>query len=75
MPVTLDTKGRVRTSKEQRRVILDEFGRSGLSAVRFAKQTGLKHSTLAGWLQRCVASVSLRNGKKAAPRPDFGRSA
>src|SRR5580658_124632 len=52
VPVTLDTKGRVRASKEQRRLILAEFERSRVSAARFAKQTGLKYSTLAGWLQR-----------------------
>jgi transposase-like protein len=52
VPVTLDTKGRVRASKEQRRLILAEFARCGVSAARFAKQTGLKYSTLAGWLQR-----------------------
>ena len=52
LPVSLDTKGRVRTSPEQRRVILAEFGHSGLSAARFAQQTGLKYSTLAGWVQR-----------------------
>lgn len=52
LPVTLDTKGRVRTSKEQRRVILAEFERSGLSAARFARQTGLKYSTFAVWVQR-----------------------
>lgn len=50
--VTLDTKGRVRASKEQRQVILAEFERSGVSAAQFAKLTGLKYSTLAGWLQR-----------------------
>jgi hypothetical protein len=52
VPVTLDTKGRVRTTKEQRRVILAEFERSGESAAGFAKRTGLKYSTLAGWLVR-----------------------
>jgi transposase-like protein len=52
VPVTVDTKGRVRASKEQRRVILAEFERSGVSAAQFAKLTGLKYSTLAGWLQR-----------------------
>lgn len=50
--VTLDTKGRVRVSKDQRRVILAEFDRSGVSAARFAKLTGLKYSTFAGWVQR-----------------------
>ena len=52
LPVTLDTKGRVRTSKEQRRIILAEFQRSGMSAARFAQRTGLKYSTFAGWVQR-----------------------
>ncbi len=63
MPVTLDTKDRVRTSKEQRRVILDEFERSGMSAVRFAKRVGLKYSTLAGWVQRYRRSKPLRSGR------------
>ena len=52
VPATLDTKGRVRASKEQRRVILAEFERSGVSAAQFARLTGLKYSTLAGWLHR-----------------------
>ena len=52
VPVTLDTKGRVRTSKEQRRRILAEFERSGMSAPQFAQRTGLKYSTLTGWVQR-----------------------
>jgi transposase-like protein len=48
----MDSRGRVRASKEQRRAILAEFERSGVSATQFAKVTGLKYSTLAGWLQR-----------------------
>jgi len=52
LPVTVDTKGRVRTSKEQRRVILAEFERSGVSAAQFAQRTGLKYSTFAAWVQR-----------------------
>lgn len=52
LPVTVDTQGRVRTSKEQRRVILAEFERSGVSAAQFARQTGLKYSTFATWVQR-----------------------
>lgn len=50
--VTVDAKGRVRVSKEQRRAILAEFERSGVSAAQFAMRAGLKYSTLAGWLQR-----------------------
>lgn len=52
LPVTLDTQGRVRTSREQRRLILAEFARSGLSAAQFARRTGLKYSTFAVWVQR-----------------------
>ena len=67
LPVTLDAKGRVRTSKEQRRVILAEFERSGLSAARFARQTGLKYSTLAFWVQR------YRRTKRPSPNPPLRR--
>ena len=35
LSVTLETRGRVRNSREQRRQILDEFERSGVSAVEF----------------------------------------
>jgi hypothetical protein len=42
----------VRTSLEQRRLILAEFERSGLSTVEFAKRSGLKYATLAGWVAR-----------------------
>lgn len=52
VPVTVDTKGRVRVVKEQRTLILQEFARSGESAAAFARRTGLKYSTLAGWLLR-----------------------
>lgn len=52
LPVTVDTRGRVRTTKEQRRLILDEFERSAVSAAEFARRSGLKYSTLAGWRQR-----------------------
>lgn len=52
LPVTVDTQGRVRISKEQRRLILDQFEQSGVSGAEFARRSGLKYSTLAGWRQR-----------------------
>ena len=52
LPVTMDTKGRMRTSKEQRRIILAEFERSGASVAQFAQRAGLKYSTFAAWVQR-----------------------
>ena len=42
----------MRTSREQRKIILAEFERSGVSGAQFARQTGLKYPTLAGWLVR-----------------------
>jgi len=56
----MDTRARVRASMEQRRAILTEFERSGVCAAQFAKVTGLKYSTLAGWLQRY---------RRAKPKP------
>lgn len=52
LPVTLDTQGRVRTTQEQRRLILAEFDHSGMSAAQFARRTGLKYSTFALWVAR-----------------------
>jgi len=52
LPVSVDTKGRVRVSKEQRRLLLAEFARSGESAPRFARRVGLKYSTFAAWVHR-----------------------
>ena len=51
VPVTTDTKGRLRVTKAQRRDILAALTRSGESLPRFARRTGLKYSTLANWVQ------------------------
>jgi transposase-like protein len=63
VPVTADTKGRVRVSKAQRREILAALDRSGESLPRFAQRTGLKYSTLANWVQR------RRRAKPSRPEP------
>ena len=47
-----DTRHRVVTPPERRASLLDEFGRSGLSAARFAALTGLKYPTFANWVQQ-----------------------
>ena len=44
----MDTRGRVRTSKERRQAIFAEFDRSGVSGAQFAQLTGLRYSTFAG---------------------------
>ena len=47
-----DTLGRVRTPREKREQILDEYERSGMSGAAFAALVGVKYSTLAWWIQR-----------------------
>ena len=47
-----DTKGRVRTPRERREQLLDEFEQTGASAAMFAKIAGLRYSTFAEWVNR-----------------------
>jgi transposase-like protein len=65
VPVTADTKGRMRVSKGQRRDILAALARSGESLPRFARRIGLKYSTLARWVQVSRAKPA---GRKPALR-------
>jgi len=44
--------GRVRTPREQRERLLDEYERSGMRGPAFAKFAGIKYQTLAGWIQQ-----------------------
>jgi len=82
VPVTVDSKGRVRVSKAQREIILREFERNGVSATQFAQRTGLKYSTLAGWLQRYrrtktrrgARSVRLLEAVVEAAQPSGGKN-
>ena len=48
----VDTKGRVRTPRERRERLLDEFERSGLSGAKFAELAGIKYQTFASWTVR-----------------------
>jgi hypothetical protein len=50
-----DKRGRVRVSDERREALVDEFERSGMSAVRFAERIGVKYPTFAQWVQRRVS--------------------
>lgn len=47
-----DALGRVRTPREKREQILDEYERSGMTGVAFAAMVGVKYSTLASWVQQ-----------------------
>jgi hypothetical protein len=47
-----DTRGRVRVPMERREELLNEFERSGISAMRFAKMAGVNYATFANWRQK-----------------------
>ena len=47
-----DARGRVLVGRERRDALLEEYDRSGMSGVRFAKYVGIKYTTLAYWLKR-----------------------
>jgi hypothetical protein len=47
-----DVRGRVLVTRERRESLLEEYDRSGMSGVRFAKYVGIKYTTLAYWLKK-----------------------
>ena len=47
-----DVLGRVKTPKERREQLLDEFERSGLPGLKFAELVGIKYQTFATWVQK-----------------------
>lgn len=47
-----DTLGRVWTPRAKREELVAEYKRSGMSAVAFAKWSGVKYQTFVTWLQK-----------------------
>lgn len=47
-----DVLGRIKTPRERREKILDEFEGSGLSGRKFAELTGINYQTFATWAQQ-----------------------
>ncbi len=67
----MDTRGRLRVTRERREELLAEFDRSAMSGRKFAEWAGLNYTTLANWLQkrrRQQASQTLAIAD-AAPAP------
>jgi hypothetical protein len=60
-----DERGRVQTPAARRESLLDEFERSGLSAVKFAALAGVKYQTFAAWWLRRRRQRG--DGQTAAP--------
>jgi hypothetical protein len=48
----VDEAGRVRTPREKQELVLDEFERSGMTGMQFARHVGVKYPTLMNWVQR-----------------------
>ncbi len=46
----VDTKGRVRISRERRAELLAEYDRSSMTGAAFAEWAGIKYPTLMSWL-------------------------
>ena len=71
----IDARGRVRTPAARQEELLDEFERSGISGIQFARLSGVKYATFAVWRQRRArqrAEGSKGNeeaGAAGAPRP------
>ena len=47
-----DVLGRIKTPRERREALLNEFESSGLSGRKFAELTGINYQTFATWAQR-----------------------
>jgi hypothetical protein len=50
--IKADVLGRVKTPKERREALLDEFEKSGLTGQKFAEVVGIKYPTFATWVQK-----------------------
>lgn len=66
-----DVLGRVTTTRVQREGLLDEFERSGMKGLPFARLAGVKYPTFASWVQqrrraRGVDAASLRHHARPA---------
>lgn len=66
-----DSQGRVRVPEDRREALLDEFERSGMSGLKFARLTGLKYQTFALWVRqrRAARSVQTPTSTPASEQP------
>jgi len=64
-----DARGRVRVPVERREGLLDEFERSGMSGVKFARLAGIKYPTFALWAQKRRKARSAGPSAEGVERP------
>jgi transposase-like protein len=60
----IDTRGRVRSTPQQRDAVLDAYESSGLSGPEFSRVHGINYQTFATWRQK---RREQREGKGAGP--------
>ena len=65
----LDARGRVRTGRERREMLLAEFDRSGVSGARFARMAGINYQTFCGWLHVRRRAAVEKPASKRHPTP------
>ena len=63
-----DVLGRVRTPRERREALLEEFDRSGMSGQKFAAWAGIKYQTWASWVQKRRRASGKTSTTKARPK-------
>ena len=61
-----DKLGRVQVPPERREAILDEFERSGMSGIAFARYRGIKYQTFAAWRQRRKKTPTVAPARKSS---------
>ena len=61
-----DSRQRVWVSRERRELILEEFDKSGASAMRFAAYAGIKYSTFANWVARRKQKAGTAGGMRCS---------
>jgi hypothetical protein len=63
------SRQRVWVSRERREAILEEFDKSGASAMRFAAYAGIKYPTFANWVAQRRRAKSRSNGEESTKEP------
>jgi hypothetical protein len=58
-----DIRGYVRVPKAKREEILREYGKSGMCAADFSKLSGIKYTTLCGWIQKAGRESPKKGGR------------
>ena len=65
----IDTRGRIRSTQQQRDAVLDACEASGLSGPEFTRVHGIKYQTFATWRQKRREKREAGNSKSTTATP------